>query len=173
MKNLLYSTLFMLSALSLSAQNTFTIQRTLQWASAPTIYTLSDGSPFEVWKFAGCTFGDEARSLPVFSERFAISGKSTIEVDVLSVQWESFGKKASSDDSFLSNSLEINRLVEQERTKFFGRVKFIPVRKTGSGYERATSFTLQVRVTPIAVPPATASTRDADGRRYARTQRRY
>jgi hypothetical protein len=126
----------------------------------PTNYMLADGSPFEVWKFEDCSFGDEARSLPLFSERFAISGKSTIEVDVVSVQWESYPKKPSSDDAFLSTDLEIKTLVEHERNQFFGRVKFIPVRKVGSGFERATAFTLNVRITPLPIPPTPAGNRD-------------
>ncbi len=156
MKNQFTPLLFLIGSFGLSAQNSFTIEHKLEWANAPTSYTLADGSPYDVWKFKGCTFGDEARSLPIFYERFAISGKSTIEVDIVSVQWESFSKKPSNDDAFLSNDLKINTLIEQERSRFFGRVKFIPLRKSGTGYERVTAFTLQVRVTPLPVPPAPA-----------------
>lgn len=160
MKNQLFSLVFLLGALSLGAQNSFTLQRDLQWAKGATRYILADGTPFEVWKFEGCAFGDEARSLPIFSERFALSSKSVIEVDVVSVQWESFPKKPSSDDAFLGNDLIIKTLVEHERNQFFGRVKFVPVRKVGSGFERATAFTLNVRIKPITVPPTPASDRD-------------
>lgn len=150
----------MLSSFALNAQNSFTLQQSLQWANAPTIYILADGSPYEVWRFEGCSFGDDARSLPIFSERFVLPGKSTIEVEIVSVQWESYAKKPSSDDAFLTNNLEIKTLVEHERSQFFGRVKFIPVRKAGNGFERATSFTLNVRVTPLLIPPTPASDRD-------------
>ena len=77
----------MLSSFGLSAQNSFPIERSLLWANAATEYILADGSPFEVWKFKGCSFGDDARSLPVFSERFALAGNSEIEVEIASVQW--------------------------------------------------------------------------------------
>jgi hypothetical protein len=152
--------LFLLGSFGLSAQNSFTLERKINWASAPTDYTLADGTSFEVWKFEGCSFGDEARSLPVFSERFVLSGKSDLDVEIVSVQWESYPKKASSDDAFLSNVLKINTLIEHERSQFFGRVKFIPVRKVGAGYERAISFTLNVRITPQSIPPTPASDRD-------------
>jgi len=160
MKNQLFTFLFLLGSFALSAQNSFTLQQNLQWANAATTYILADGSPFEVWKFEGCSFGDEARSLPIFSERFAISGKSKIEVEIASVQWESYAKKPSSDDAFLTNNLEIKTLVEHERNQFFGRIKFIPVRKIGSGYERAMAFTLNVRVSLLPVPPTPAGDRD-------------
>ncbi len=159
MKNQLFTFIFLIGSFALNAQNSFTLQRSIQWASAPTTYVLADGTPFEVWKFEGCSFGDEARSLPVFFERFAISGKSTIEVEIASVQWESYIKKPSNDDVFLTNNLEIKTLVEHERSQFFGRIKFVPVRKAGTGYERATAFTLNVRVTSIPVPPTPASDR--------------
>ncbi|MFN0174162.1 MAG: type IX secretion system sortase PorU [Saprospiraceae bacterium] len=160
MKNQLFPLLLLLGSFALNAQNSLTIQQSLQWANTPTNYMLADGSPFEVWKFEGCSFGDEARSLPIFSERFAISSNSTIEVELVSIQWESHPKKPSSDDAFLGTDLEIKTLVEHERNQFYGRVKFIPVRKAGSGYERATAFTLNVRITPLPVPPTPASNRD-------------
>jgi len=160
MKNHLFTSLFLLGSFALSAQNSFTLQQNLQWANAATTYILADGSPYEVWKFEGCSFGDEARSLPLFSERFAIAGKSKIEVEVASVQWESYAKKPSSDDIFLTNSLEIKTLVEHERNQFFGRIKFIPIRKIGSGFERATAFTLNVRVSLLPIPPTPAGERD-------------
>jgi hypothetical protein len=160
MKQLLLSVFFLAAYSTLYTQNSFEVQRTLRWSDAATTYTLADGSPFEVWKFEDCTFGDEARSLPIFSERFALSGNATIEAQVMSVQWETFAKKPSADDIYLSNELIIKTLVEHERTRYFGRVKFIPIRKTGSGFERATSFNLVVRVTQIPVPPTPATDRN-------------
>lgn len=160
MKNQLLPFVFLFGALNLSAQNSFPIERTIPWAEAPTTYVLADGSPMEVWKFDGCSFGDDARSLPIFSQRFLLSAKSDIQVDVVSVQWEPYAKKTSPDDAFLSNDVKINTLVEQERSQFFGRVKFIPVRKAGSGFERVRSFSLNVRITPLPVPPTPALDRN-------------
>lgn len=159
MKNLLYAPFLLLCTLHLGAQNSFSIERSIQWNDSATSYTLADGSPFEVWKFKGCSFGDEARSLPIFSERFALSGKSDIEVTITAIQWEPFAKKASDDDKYLGNDLIISTLNEQERSRFFGRVKFIPIRKVGNGFERAIRFTLNVRTTPQAIPAAPATDR--------------
>ncbi|MCC7465382.1 MAG: hypothetical protein IT261_03890, partial [Saprospiraceae bacterium] len=144
----------------LSAQSSFPVERQLQWTDKATTYILADGSLMEVWKFEGCTFGDEARSLPVFFERFAINGPSDIQAELVSVQWESFSKKRSPDDVFLSENPVITTLTEQERNRFFGRIKFIPVRKNGNSFERARSFTLNVKVTPKPVPPSPALDRN-------------
>lgn len=159
MKNQLLPLLFLLSTLGLGAQNSFTIDQTLQWANAPANFILADGSPLEVWKFEGCSFGDDARSLPIFSTRFGLTGNSSVDVEITSVQWETFSKKPSPDDAYLSNNLKINTLVEQERNLFFGRIKLIPIRKVGSGFERATSFNLTVRISPVPVAPIPASER--------------
>lgn len=160
MKKQLISLFLLLGTCSLSAQNSFNVERILSWADAPRKYVLADGTPLDVWKFEGCTYGDEARSLPVFFERFAISGPSDIAVTVVSVQWEPFVKKASEDDNYISNELIINTLNEQERSQFYGRIKFIPIRKVGSSYERAIRFTLSIRITPKPIAPTSAADRD-------------
>lgn len=144
----------------LSAQSSFPVERQLQWADKATTYVLADGSLMEVWKFEGCTFGDEARSLPVFYERFALNGPANVEAELVSVQWESFPKKSSPDDAFLSENPVITTFTEQERTRFFGRVKFIPIRKNGSSFERAKNLTLNVKVTPKPIAPTPALNRD-------------
>lgn len=167
MKNQLLPLLFLLISYGMGAQSSFNLARKIQWNNTSTTYTLADGTPFEVWKFEGCSFGDEARSLPIFSERFSLSGNALIEVDIVSAQWESFAKKPSKDDEFLSNDLKIKTLIEQEGNTFFGRVKFIPVRKVGASYERMVEVTLNVRVAPVLVPPVSAS--DRDGFTYTST----
>lgn len=159
MKNHLLLPLFFLCAFSLAAQNAFRIQRSLKWSEKATQWTMTNGDAVEVWKFDGCSFADEARSIPVFSERFALNGKSRVSVEVVSVQWETFSKKTSPDDATLTDNLSAKALVEQEKNRFFGRVKVVPVRKAGSGFERAVSFTLSVTVEPTPVPATTAEER--------------
>lgn len=153
MKNrLLLLLLLALGTAVAQAQNSFSIQRTLQWESKPAEHVLTSGDVLEFWRFTGCTFGDEAPTLPVFAEQFPLDGYARIEVEVASVQWESFAKKASADDALLGNDLKVQATVEQERFKYIGRVRFVPVRRAGSGFERAVSFTLNVRVIPQAQP---------------------
>jgi len=134
------------------AQSSLTIQRSLQWEASPKQHVLTGGDVLEFWHFEGCTFGDEAPTLPVFAEQFPLAGFSKISVEVAAVQWEPFSKKPSADDAILTNDLQVQATVEQERFKYWGRVRFIPVRRAGSGFERAVSFTLNVRVIPEAQP---------------------
>lgn len=153
MKNQLLSFLLLcFGALALQAQSSFTIQRSLKWDAEPTKHVLSGGDVLEFWNFKGCMFGDDAPTLPVFAEQFPLAGFSTIDVEVVSVQWEAFAKKPSADDAVLGNNLRVQATAEQERFKYWGRVRFVPVRRTGTGFERATSFTLNVRITPRPQP---------------------
>lgn len=145
--------------IAVHAQQSFTLQRSLNWTPNAVIWTRTDGSGVEVWKFDGCSYGDTARSLPLFSERFAINGPSDIAVQVEAVQWESFDKKKSPDDAALTNQLQARAAWEQERDKFFGRVTVLPVRRNGAGFERALSFTLRIQVTPRPQPALTAQDR--------------
>ncbi len=153
MKNQLLSfLLFCFGAVALQGQSSTTIQRTLQWDAKPVRHELSGGDVLEFWRFEGCTFGDDAPLLPVFAEQFPLGGHSKINVEVAAVQWEAFAKKPSADDALLTGDLQVQATVEQERFKFIGRVRLVPVRRVGSGFERAVSFTLNVRITPEAQP---------------------
>jgi hypothetical protein len=146
--------LFCLVALGLKAQSPSTFQRDLRWADQPLTRTHADGTTLQTWKFEGCTWADDAPTLPVFSERFALPGKSLISVEVAAVQWEAFAKKPAPEDPALTENLDVRATVEQERSQFFGRVRFVPVRKVGSAFERAVSFTLNIRVLPDNAPTA-------------------
>lgn len=152
MKNLLPALFCFAGLASLSAQSVITLQRTLHWATQPAKVITPDGKNLDYWTFDGAGFADVAPTLPVFGERITLAGRATLTVEVVEVQYESFTKKASPDDAQIGTDLQVVATVEQERNRYFGRVRFVPIRRTGSGFERVTSFTLQVRVTPVAEP---------------------
>jgi hypothetical protein len=154
MKFRLLLLLVLLSAVALPAQNTFQIQSTLAWSPEPYRHALSGGDVVEQWRFEACHFGDEAPTLPLFMERFPLPGRATLTVEINSVQYEPFDLKTTPDAAVLTNDLNIQAEVEQERNQFFGRVRFYPIRKSGAGYERVTAFSLTVRSTPTAPEPA-------------------
>jgi len=144
--------LLALCAAALSAQTSITLQHTLNWAAEPRVQALPNGETVEIWGFDKCLYGDNAPGIPIFSERFALPGRSRITAEFVSAQYEPFAKKAGPGDEALDNGVSIDASVEQERSRFFGRVRFYPIRKAGSGYERITSFTIRVTVSPEAEP---------------------
>ncbi len=152
MKNFLPALFCFLGLATASGQSVITLQRTLQWDAQSAQLITPDGKRLDYWAFDGAGFDGSAPTLPLFGERFALSGRSTVQVDVVNVQYEPFAKKTSPDDVQIGTELSVTASVEQERDRFYGRVRFMPIRRTGSGFERVTSFTLQVRVTLVAAP---------------------
>ena len=149
--------LFCLGAATLPAQSSFTIQRTLKWNAEPARHVLSSGDVLESWGFEGCSFSDEAPSVPVFSEKFPLSGASDLSVEVVAVQWEPFTGKIAAGDALPGGDLPVSTGVQRARSKYFGQVYFPAVRRSAGGYERIAAFTLNVRVLPK--PPAGAQDR--------------
>jgi hypothetical protein len=145
----------LLSATWMQAQQVVPFKGRIEWDQAPKIHTYSDGTTIEVWRFKNSAFSDETPTLPVFYDHIPLTGRSNITVEIVSANFEPFAKKSSADDAFLSNDLKIEATVDQEGQKFWGSIRFIPVRKSGSGFERLTDFSLNIRVTPITETAAT------------------
>lgn len=137
---------------ALSAQTSFTLQHTLNWAAEPRLQVLPHGETVEIWGFDQCLYGDFAPGLPLFSERFALQGRSRVTAELVSAQYEPFAKKAGPEDAALGNEVQLDASVEQERNRYFGRIKFYPIRKTGGSYERVTAFSIRVTILPEAEP---------------------
>lgn len=153
MKDMKYWFILLLIAAAyvLPAQNSITLQKNIEWESAPRIHTFSDGETLESWRFKESTFSDETPSLPVFSERIALQGPSEITATLISANYEVFNKKTSADDAFLTENLNISTFVEQEGTRYWGRIRFIPARKSGNKIERVTQFSLQINIKTLPV----------------------
>jgi hypothetical protein len=128
------------------SQTTLTIQKTLVWPTQPFLnISPSNGATTEIWNVEDCGHSDDFRTLPVFTQRIPLEGKSDIQIEISEVQWEAFDKKKAIDDQFLSENLLVSSTVVQMKEQFFAMIKVIPVRKLGTRYERATSFTINVK----------------------------
>ncbi len=136
---------------ALQAQNPVSFTRNLQWAAEPQRVTTAGGQALEIWTFDEANRMDRAAGLPVFMERFPLNGPAELDVTLSGVQWEFFAKTAAPEDSLLTENIVLRSTTEQERERWYGRVRFIPIRRTGSGYERATAFTVNVTTRPVPV----------------------
>jgi hypothetical protein len=134
---------------ALSAQQTITVERTLNWSAAPVQVTTAGGTSLEVWQFAGGSYSDAYPTLPMFNERFALDGRATASAQLLSATWEPVALKAVEG---LATDPAITMTVEQERERFFGRLRIMPFRKTASGYERMTSFRVSITYNTLPTP---------------------
>ncbi len=152
MKNTLLGLLIILGSPAIYAQSSISVERSIEWASEPSRHTLVSGEVVTFWEFKNCSYSDAAPELPVFSERIPLASRSALSVDVVSMQFESFAFKPIGDAAALTDDVRVEVTLEQERNRFFARLRFIPIRKTGNNYERVTSFNLNIRTTVIPEP---------------------
>jgi len=142
-------------ATALSAQTTYSLQRTLNWANEPFRSQLTNGEMASYWRFDGCSYGEQSPTLPLVTDRFTLAGAATLTVELTDVQYERFDfKPTAAEEAAISSELNIDVRSEQERLQHFGRLRFIPIRKNGNSYERVRSFNLTVRIALRPIPPS-------------------
>lgn len=140
---------------ALNAQNTISMERTLNWAAKPSEYLLSSGTVQEYWTFSDCNFSDEAPTLPLLAERFALPGRARLNAVVTAVEYEPVAFKNSPDLSQIGENLRIETQLTRARGDYFAWVRVLPFRRNGASYERVKSISLRVEATPEAAPQST------------------
>lgn len=158
-------TLFLLSSLSAFSQSVFNKQIQLKWTDEPIIqYQQIDAATtvplFEAYHFEGAHYNTESPSLPIYNVIFDVPNYGDLNVQISNENWESFDKKASGDDSFLTSTISINANVSKVRLKYKGDVSLVPIRKTENGFERLVSFDLRVQFYAKPYPQVAQSRED-------------
>ncbi len=150
MKKLLTCLLLFASLTTAFATPPTTIKKTLSWEEKPVIHSAEGSESFEIWQFEGAVYDADHPSLPYFSERFPVNSNGRLSVEIVNVQYEAFDKTPSPDDAVLSDRLHFITTVDKDRRKYFGNLRFIPIRKvSGKGFERVVSFELRISFTPL------------------------
>jgi hypothetical protein len=141
-------------------QQSFTVDRTLPWKAQAERFTSLSGDVAERWSFEGCEFLTANPLVPVFSERFPVAGRAReVVIESVSAQYEKHG--AAGPLAELGNDIVVTATIEQQRERFFVRLQVVPLRRSGSGVERATSFSVRLRVVPA--PAASGGVVDRGG----------
>lgn len=141
-------------SLALWSQNVVRIERALMWEPEPRRIERPDGSIWEQWSFEGAYHTDAAPTLPFFAERIPLDGRSRLTVEISAVRYEPISLKAHPDLARLTDELQPVAETVQEREQHYGWVQFVPLRRAGSGFERAVSFVLTVRISAPEPTPA-------------------
>lgn len=130
------------------------VHRTLQWSEEVKVKPYEDSSePINLLRFKGAVYNPAYNTLPYYSERFAMPSHGELRVSFGNMVFEPLEKTASEDDAAIEEQIKINTTTEQERSVYFGRVKFMPIRKVGEGrYERLVSFDLRFEFVPTPLP---------------------
>ena len=142
-----FFTLFLnISLFSISlAQSDFLLRQSLQWAEQPMLHALSKKQPREFPYFKGAIYSEhKTPTLPVFIYRFPLESDGTLNAALNSAQYTPLSIRPDKDHSQLSDNLQISAFVTQERDKYFGNIKFIPIRKVGNNLEKIADFELRV-----------------------------
>lgn len=146
--------LFACLAGALQAQTTREVERTLNWAAGADWIETAGGERLEVWRFEGCSRSDAAPTLPLFNERFPLEGRAALSAELLNTRFDPLPKSTQTDADAIAGEITVQITLEQERDRFFARVKFFPVRKNGAAFEKLTAFTLRINATPTPAPAA-------------------
>lgn len=138
-------------AFSVAAQTSFDVTRTLAWGEKAVEHRFSDGESAVFWQFKGCIFDNKTPALALWSERFPVSGRVSVQVELAAAEYEPVSMQISPEElAQIGASVTPTASLEQERKRFFARIRLLPFRQqSGGGYERLKSFTLRVRTTPL------------------------
>jgi len=135
------------------ASSPTTIKATLDWTGESPLVPAEDAATYLISHFEGAFYDESIPTLPYFTQRFKLDRYSDIDAVFANVTYEPYDKTPSADDVNLSNEVSISTSVEKDRSDYFGRVKFIPIRQTGPGqYERVVSFEIRLTYRSKAEP---------------------
>jgi hypothetical protein len=150
MKFIFTTLLSLLSLTFVFSQNSFTISRSIEWLEKPLVHDLSNGKNIrELVQFKGAVYGSPTTpTLPYFTYRFPVTSQGNISVEIINPQYGPLSIKEDKDQSKLSENITINGFVTQERDKYYGNIKFIPLRKTNGTLEKLIQFDLKITFEP-------------------------
>jgi Peptidase family C25/FlgD Ig-like domain len=148
---IIFTTLLSLVSLTFTfSQNTFSISRSIEWLEKPLIHDLTNGKSIrELPNFKGAVYGNPASpTLPFFKYRFPVASQGNISVEIVNPQYAPLSIKTDKDHNKLIENIEANGFVTQERDKYFGNIKFVPIRKVNNRLEKLIQFDLKITFQP-------------------------
>lgn len=138
------------TAVGQSAGNSFTVQKTLEWADKPLVQQATPQSPLrESPYFKGASFGLKAApTLPFLAHRFALPSQARIAVEILDLKTTPLSTFTSEDLNYIAETPQFEVAVSEEREKYFGNVRFVPLVRRGGQIEKIIDYTLRITYVP-------------------------
>ena len=140
---------------ALYANDPIVIAKTLDWAEEAISHNPTGQQERQIWSFEGAFHNSKYPTLPVVMERFPVASEGELTIRVLNATFESLNKIAGKEDVILSEQLIFHSTIEQERSKYFGKVFFSPIIKKGNRFEKLVSYELQIEFNPKRTPQLT------------------
>lgn len=145
-----FTVLFSILVASLtSAQTSFSLKKSLEWAATPVIHSFNGKKGREMANFKGAVYSESTTpTLPVFHYRFPLTSDGILNAEFQNTEFASLILTTDKDHNQLTESIKISTFVTQERNKYFGNIKFIPLRKAGNALEKLQNFDLKISFQP-------------------------
>ena len=129
------------------------IKGTLEWSEETPLTPVEDAGTYFISHFKGAIYEESHPTLPYFSKRFLLDRYSEVEAVFANTVFEPYEKTPSADDAVLSDDIAIKVSVDKDRSEYYGRLSFIPIRKVGVGqYERLVSFEIRLTYRAKSAP---------------------
>lgn len=139
--------LFFLSPIVAKSQ--ITIQENLIWENKAIEFKIGNET-LERPTFNGAYSPAEFPTLPLYLTDFPVQGYGELDVQVINQEFEAFEKKAGPNDDLLSEQIQFQTEVLRDRNAYVGKLSFIPIIRSGSGFQRLKSFEVQINWRPKA-----------------------
>ncbi len=136
------------------ANSPTTIKGTLNWSEETPLVPAEDAETYYISHFEGAFFDESHPTLPYFTQTFKLEKYSEVQAVFSNATYEPYDKTPSIDDGLLSEDINIRVAVEKSRSDYFGKIAFIPIRKSGNSYERLVSFEIRLSYRPQTPPSA-------------------
>jgi hypothetical protein len=130
------------------------VQRNLTWHAETAVMPYEESTePIQFLRFDGAIYKPEISTLPYYSERFELPSFGEFRVAFSNMVYEPLEKTPSDDDTAIAEQINPSTSVENDRGSYYGRVTFMPIRRTGAGrYEKLVSFELQLDFAQLPLP---------------------
>lgn len=142
---LLLSSFLFLGALS--AQTV--LNPAFEWSETSSVLTVRERT-FERFTFKDALFTERQPNLPYYVARFPVRGSGRLEVTVDNLVTEPFSPRRPQDLDDLPRQLDFSTGIVREPEGYAGKVSFVPIFRTPTGFVRVKSARLRVDFTPAA-----------------------
>lgn len=154
MKKIGTSILLLLFTVAAFANGPSVLKGTLEWTEETALVPAEDANPYFISHFEGAHYDEQYPTLPFVSSRFLLNNYSDVQAVFANTVYEPYEKTPSPDDVVLSDDVNIQIDIEQERAAFYARVSFVPIRKVGPDrYERLVSYEVRLSYRAKSLPP--------------------
>lgn len=149
-KHYLFLSILILSSQLVAQTQQFT--KVLQWKKT-SIAAKEEGRPaLQTETFEGADFASKAQGLPHFAMTFPVNRYGDLKVDLVNPRYEPIAISNEIDLSAIGESINIYSRININRNDFQAVVRFLPIIKTSSGFQKLIAFDLQTTVLPKAIP---------------------